>query len=157
MQPSVTIPDMTLCILLLVCACHSTNMKQLDFQLPLLTMVSMPPSQSQWSPLFIAAHPNPFSDSRFQTSSNYTIKLSSPLWFSLLSLLIMFFSTCYSDSYPGNECESPGDYLKNIDTDQTDLIRVSVGETASVALTDIYSFTKLHRQFQCVTCVEKYR
>lgn len=119
---------MTHCILLLVCACHSTNMRQLDFQLPLLTMVSTPPSQSRWSPLSIAAHPNPFSDSRFQISSNYTIRLSSPLGFSLLSLLIMFFSTCYSDSYPGNECESPGDYLKNIDTDQTDLIRVSVGE-----------------------------
>lgn len=71
----------------------------------------LPPSQSACS-LFSAVHPNLCYDSRFKASSNCAIRFFSPLWFSPVFLLIIFFSTCYSDSYPGCSCESPEDYLE---------------------------------------------
>lgn len=40
----------------------------------------------------------------------------------------------YSDSYPECSCESTGDYLKNTDPDQTDLIRISVVELQASAV-----------------------
>lgn len=113
-------------------SCHSSNSHQLDFQLPPFT----------WSP-------RPVPRQALLPSPSLSVHILAPIQgstqgptvpggvsphsgFSPASLLIILLSTCYHDSYPSCSCDSPGEYFKknkkNIGLDQTDLIRISVGE-----------------------------